>query len=257
MGGVVADVTCSAGAESRRKDPTPPTAVCSMCNENPPKYTCPGCSRKTCSLDCVNGHKAAFSCSGKRDRTAFVNRGDLSYDTLVSDYKFLEEVQRVEDVSKRSQPPLPRRQLPKPLKVLVQQARNRHVTLQLMSPGMKRRKENSTRFDYKANIMFWRVKWIFSDGTEAVHSRASELELLGSLLDKSVQMRSHEDKALSSESGSVADVARWSSTYKVSMHQEGVRADQAVDFDVDLSMTLGDFLRGKRIVEFPVFRVRQ
>ena len=69
--------------------------------------------------------------------------------------------------------------------------------------------------------------------------------------------RSHEDKALPSESGSVADVARWSSTYKVSMHQEGVRADQAVDFDVDLSMTLGDFLRGKRIVEFPVFRVRQ
>lgn len=39
------------------------------------------------------------------------------------------------------------------------------------------------------------------------------------------------------------------------MRQEGVRADEAVDFDVDLSLTLGEFLRGKHIVEFPTFRI--
>lgn len=254
VGEDVADVFTTNGGKGR----TPPTAVCSMCKENPPRYTCPGCGRKTCSLNCVNGHKNAFSCSGKRDRTAFVNRGDLSYDTLVSDYKFLEEVQRVEDVSKRTQPPLPRRQLPKPLKVLVQQARNRQVTLQLMSPGMKRRKENSTRFDYKANVMFWRVKWVFSDGTEGLHSRASERAVLGDLLEKSVDMLYNRHNYTPPDSDAVADAAqRWSLTYKVSMHQEGAPADQAVDFDVDLSKTLGDFLKGKVIVEFPVFRVQR
>ena len=238
--------------------PTSPTAICSMCKENPAKYTCPGCGRKTCGVVCVNGHKTAFSCSGKRDRTAFVNRGDLSYDTLVSDFKFLEEVERVEDVSKRTQPPLPRRQLPKPLKVLIQQAKIRQVTLQLMSPGMKRRKENSTRYDYKTNVMFWRVKWVFSDGTEGVHNRASEQTVLGDLLDKSVHTLYPKDEDTPHGPDAVADAARrWSSTYKVSMHQEGVRADQAVDFEVDLSQTLGEFLKGKVVIEFPVFRVQR
>ena len=41
----------------------------------------------------------------------------------------------------------------------------------------------------------------------------------------------------------------------VRMRQEGVRADQAVDYDVDVGMTLGAFLRGKHVVEFPTFRV--
>ena len=142
----------------------PPTPSCAMCEEHPPKYTCPGCGRKTCSLACVNRHKETFACTGKRDRTGFVKRGELSYDTLKSDYKFLEEMQRLEDVSKRTQPPAPRRQVPKPLKTLVQQAKNREVSLQLISPGMKRRKENTTRYDFKSKVIHWRVEWVFSDG---------------------------------------------------------------------------------------------
>lgn len=30
-------------------------ALCQVCKEKVPKYTCPGCERKTCSLECVQG----------------------------------------------------------------------------------------------------------------------------------------------------------------------------------------------------------
>jgi hypothetical protein len=28
---------------------------CEVCLQQPPKYTCPGCQKRTCSLDCVKG----------------------------------------------------------------------------------------------------------------------------------------------------------------------------------------------------------
>ena len=256
----VADVVEIGGHE---KIKTQASERCVMCEENPSKYTCPGCGRKTCCLDCVNRHKEAFSCTGKRDRTAFVARGNLSYDTLVSDYKFLEEVHRVEDVSKRTQPPVPRRQLPKALKMLIQQANAREITLQLMSPGMKRRKENSTRYDFKTKTIFWRVQWTFSDGKEAVTSRMSEHTVIGDTLRQVIASLYNTENAAAKVPRETITETRagtetpQSTTYRVSMHQEGVRADRAVDFDVDISNTLGAFLKGKCIVEFPVFRVHQ
>jgi hypothetical protein len=30
-------------------------ALCQVCKEKASKYTCPGCERKTCSLECVQG----------------------------------------------------------------------------------------------------------------------------------------------------------------------------------------------------------
>jgi hypothetical protein len=37
------------------------------------KYTCPCCGNRTCSVACVKKHKETTSCTGKRDRTAFVD----------------------------------------------------------------------------------------------------------------------------------------------------------------------------------------
>lgn len=82
---------------------------------------------------------------------------------LPSDYKFLEEVNLVEDVAKRCEPPVPRRQLPAHLKSLVFQAKCRNVDLQLLAPGMHKRKVNSTRYDGKGKKMNWRVEWSFVD----------------------------------------------------------------------------------------------
>merc|ERR1712242_654756 len=42
---------------------------CVFC-DNPPKYTCPACSKRTCSIACCNRHKDTFAYTGKRNVTA-------------------------------------------------------------------------------------------------------------------------------------------------------------------------------------------
>ena len=139
--------------------PPPPPPLCEECQQQPAKYCCPRCSRRTCSLACVSGeplphypplcrhcrqsvppapasslspnpphpphaaHKEAAGCSGKRDRTAFVGRAAFDERTFMSDYRFLEEVQLAEDVAKRSKPPAPKLDPPQYLQTLVYQAR--------------------------------------------------------------------------------------------------------------------------------------
>ncbi|EER18252.1 conserved hypothetical protein, partial [Perkinsus marinus ATCC 50983] len=40
-------------------------SLCQVCKNNDFKYTCPACSMRTCSLECVNAHKAKTNCTGK------------------------------------------------------------------------------------------------------------------------------------------------------------------------------------------------
>lgn len=74
---------------------------CVMCQENPIKYTCPRCSRRTCSLPCCLNHKKTFQCNGQRDRSSFKPLDAMNDLDLLSDYRFLEEVQRCVDTSER------------------------------------------------------------------------------------------------------------------------------------------------------------
>lgn len=46
--------------------------ACAQCGEGAARYRCPRCSIRTCSLECVRGHKKDTGCTGKRDRTAYV-----------------------------------------------------------------------------------------------------------------------------------------------------------------------------------------
>jgi hypothetical protein len=41
---------------------------CEVCNETPFKYNCPSCHIKTCSVKCVNVHKAKANCTGEKDK---------------------------------------------------------------------------------------------------------------------------------------------------------------------------------------------
>lgn len=74
---------------------------CVICHENPVKYTCPRCSRRTCSLNCCLKHKKTFECNGQRDRTSFKTLETMTDLDLLSDYRFLEGVQRCVDGSER------------------------------------------------------------------------------------------------------------------------------------------------------------
>ena len=51
--------------------------LCGECKEAVAKYKCPVCSVRTCSLKCVNAHKARTQCSGVRDKTAYLPMNKL------------------------------------------------------------------------------------------------------------------------------------------------------------------------------------
>ncbi|KAG6911749.1 hypothetical protein DXG01_007999 [Tephrocybe rancida] len=73
---------------------TPPQTLCSVCSHHNSKYTCPGCTARTCSLPCSTGHKTATGCTGKRNKVAYVPMNKYSWGTMMDDYVFLEDVGR-------------------------------------------------------------------------------------------------------------------------------------------------------------------
>ncbi|KAI8475030.1 MAG: hypothetical protein J3K34DRAFT_488183, partial [Monoraphidium minutum] len=137
--------------------------LCGVCGAAPPKYRCPGCGVRSCGLGCVRGHKEATGCSGKRDRLAFVALSDFGDRELLSDYRWLEEVARADDVARRHRPPAPRPQLPQALSALAHQARVRGVSLMIMPPGMQRRRESTTYYNFRSRKLQWRVEWVFPE----------------------------------------------------------------------------------------------
>ncbi|VDN97149.1 unnamed protein product [Rodentolepis nana] len=75
----------------------PISKKCTVCATNEAKYTCPRCAIRTCSLSCCKSHKLTYSCSGKRDVAAYVDKEDYNYFSFLSDYRFLEAIDRLND----------------------------------------------------------------------------------------------------------------------------------------------------------------
>ncbi|KAL2759529.1 hypothetical protein ACRALDRAFT_1067675 [Sodiomyces alcalophilus JCM 7366] len=86
---------------SSSADP-PLTSLCGICHIEPPKYKCPACSTRTCSLPCSRKHKAWSSCSGVRDPTAYIPRSKLKTPAGIDhDYNFLSAIERARQRSER------------------------------------------------------------------------------------------------------------------------------------------------------------
>ncbi|CBK22993.2 uncharacterized protein [Blastocystis hominis] len=65
-------------SEDRQTESAP---LCEVCHQHPAKYTCPGCKKRTCSLQCVRKHKETDKCSGIRNRTRFVSLSNYNDET--------------------------------------------------------------------------------------------------------------------------------------------------------------------------------
>lgn len=67
-------------------------------------------------------------------------------------------------------------------------ARERGVVLQFLAQNFTRHSLNSTRYNYKTNIIHWRVEWIFpnvdAQPLKFVDEKCPENKKLSSLLDK-------------------------------------------------------------------------
>jgi hypothetical protein len=70
------------------------SSLCTICRISNPKYTCPKCTTRTCSLPCSRRHKLWSSCSGIRDPTTFKPRSELLTPSGVDhDYNFLHSIE--------------------------------------------------------------------------------------------------------------------------------------------------------------------
>ena len=131
--GQYSDLNCLVLGHCACRDSVPCAAeplvhkTCQQCRLQAPKYSCPACSFRSCSLGCSQDHKAATGCSGKRSRTAFVSLGTFSDRELLSDYRLLEETARAHDVAQRTKPPAPNWWPPKHLEMLRDQVRHCQV----------------------------------------------------------------------------------------------------------------------------------
>ena len=57
---------------------------CSICCSQKPRYRCPACNMRTCSMECVKQHKIEENCSGKRDPTKKVDKKEMGDRMLLS-----------------------------------------------------------------------------------------------------------------------------------------------------------------------------
>jgi hypothetical protein len=172
----------------------------------------------------------------------------------MSDYKFLEQVKLAEDVAKRAKPPAPRAELPHFLQSLVHQARRRGVQLHLLSPGMERRRSNTTRYDNKAQIISWRIEWNFVGAScSAANARVSEQSKLRDILAAHLTP-SHGAVLKTPELQRYSDCGIDNLT--VVMRKERTPANAVLYYKHDIrEKMLGEVLQGKVIIEYPVLLV--
>ncbi|KAK9404093.1 box C/D snoRNA protein 1 [Crotalus adamanteus] len=133
---------------------------CEFCNTEAAKYRCPRCMKYSCSLACVKKHKALYSCNGVREKAAFVSVNEFSNLTLLSDYRFLEDVGRMTDRAARdtiSHKPKSNRFV----NFLRNRARRCKICLQTLPIGFTKRRENSTFYSNKEQKFYWHLKLIF------------------------------------------------------------------------------------------------
>ncbi|KAK7084542.1 Box C/D snoRNA protein 1 [Halocaridina rubra] len=234
--------------------------TCSVCIANLAKYTCPSCKIKTCSLSCVKTHKDDTSCSGVRSKTAMIHKEDMDNLTLLSDYRFLEEIDhKLEDTGRD---PLRRYVAPSPYGVpslppflirLKTAAWKRGTHLRFMPKHFVAHKENSTRYIFQEGIIRWHVKWVFHQADisfteESVNENKTIIDLLAKYLepDSSVLSPEEAEKLAYYHSASYKKIA-------VLLKNADRGSPVFEEMFVDKSLLLN--LANKTVKEFPVFYV--
>ncbi|XP_068686124.1 box C/D snoRNA protein 1-like isoform X1 [Montipora foliosa] len=225
---------------------------CLVCGKINPKYRCPGCERQTCSLACVKGHKRQFLCSGVRCKTKFISVAKYTDSDLLSDYRFLEDVDRlaytVAHDSRKSW-----KRWGNQASLLRWKAKERGVDLRLMPPGMSKRKENSSKFNKTEQCILWRIHWLFPQaGMEYIDKWVSEHSVLCDVLKKYIDPEEADPVYKQSLKNYIAIGLQGVSVF---LRVEPLPASKLRYYELDTSKTIKDCLANKLIVEFPTLHV--
>ncbi|TQV91191.1 HIT zinc finger protein [Cordyceps javanica] len=188
------------------------TSLCAICHITAPKYKCPRCGLRSCSLACIKKHKAWSECSGARDPTTYLPPSRLRTPAGVDhDYNFLHGIERSLERAERVLVDERRLVQPEELrpmtvqevrwktgrdgrkrKVLVtrllREAKGRHferflaqklrklnVEVVCVPMGMSRQKENNTTLNRRTSRINWQVEWFVVEDA-GVEARREQLE---------------------------------------------------------------------------------
>ncbi|KAJ5697846.1 hypothetical protein N7488_011530 [Penicillium malachiteum] len=173
--------------------------LCSICHINPPKYRCPRCSTRTCSLPCTRRHKLWSQCSGIRDPAAYLKRNELMNESALDrDFNFITGIERSLERADRdaenrgidlargqvqdgeggdSQDSGVGRKRKHPQQGLVKGeagflrgAETGAVTVIRAPRGMSRNKQNNSRWHPKHKCLSWSVEWVSTSGEKIVRN---------------------------------------------------------------------------------------
>ncbi|KAI0865378.1 hypothetical protein F4860DRAFT_461163 [Xylaria cubensis] len=169
------------------------TSLCTICRIQEPRYKCPRCGARTCSLPCVKKHKTWSSCNGERDSTVFVSLDKLKTDAGIDhDYNFLTKiersVERAERVLREDRDIIPQEgSQPPPHKKArfnkgqsrgrttvddgprkwdrnaINRLRDLGIHVSSLPYGMTRAKENKSSWNRRTKTINWQVEWLVLD----------------------------------------------------------------------------------------------
>ncbi|KAF2267094.1 hypothetical protein CC78DRAFT_542034 [Lojkania enalia] len=158
--------------------------LCSICNDAKFKYCCPGCSARTCSLQCYKKHQNWAQCSGKRDPTRFIKKSQLATPAGVDhDFNFLTSIERGME---RAESDLIERGIAgtgavqkgwRKGEIIDRRLDAIGVSVIRAPEGLSRHKENKTRKTKRGNLM-WTVEWIHEDRPRLLSDVPASLPIL-------------------------------------------------------------------------------
>ncbi|KAI1506250.1 hypothetical protein F5X99DRAFT_366061 [Biscogniauxia marginata] len=192
------------------------TSLCAICHIQAPRYRCPRCRARTCSLACVKKHKNWSSCNGERDPTVFVPREKLKTDAGIDhDYNFLAKiersVERAERVFREDRGVLPQEDSnPPPNKKArlhkgwsrgkvtldtssrkwdrnsLHRIRELGINVSSVPYGMTRSRENTTSWNKRTRAINWQVEWFdwTTDSSTDRNANPTPTRILHKILDE-------------------------------------------------------------------------
>ncbi|XP_071946859.1 box C/D snoRNA protein 1-like [Antedon mediterranea] len=230
------------------------TKRCEVCSEEVSKYRCPRCSKQTCSVKCVNLHKVKEECNGQRDKTVFVPIKKFTENNLLSDYRFLEDVDRTADNAVRNLKKFPYK-IQNRNKFLKRTADRKGVELSFLPNVFTKHKRNSSRtFKESPNTIFWCVNWKFpeADDAEIFERKISDKLTIHNVLKKYLHATEsnpiHRQRLKCYISDDINNIAIFME-YDRSIHHNRKY------YKLDLFKSIEENLKGKVVIEYPTMHV--
>ncbi|KUL83299.1 hypothetical protein ZTR_11363 [Talaromyces verruculosus] len=266
--------------------------LCNICHINTPKYRCPRCSVRTCSLPCTRKHKTWSSCTGVRDPAAYLTRSQLETEASFDrDFNFITGIERrleraerdaenrgieleheymVKKTSennhagkKRKRGPNGDKQAPRLVKGelgFVRAAEEAGVKLMRAPAGLSRRKMNHSRVHPKHKCLNWSVEWIIPSTGQKMVRPCLETTPLKEAYDRvfPVPKSDIDNIPTDEQKPSTENINENTNSHRsiyFYLHRHRAATNNIVLAPLQPSATLRDVLRGRSVLEFPTIYV--